>query len=86
MFIIFSVHAFREHPMHTTIIFPRPVVPLTLLLVSAAAVLQAADPTYYVRKPTWHETMRASRDAMSVERAALLERAGLRAGDRKSVV
>ncbi len=38
-------------------------IPAAMVLIGATAL--AADPAYYVRKDTWRETMRASREALS---------------------
>ena len=54
-----------------------------LLLASvlcASPVALCKDPATYVRRDTWQETMRASREAMTAESGALLARAGLTPG------
>ena len=43
---------------------------LILALCISTGVLMAEDPSYYVKKATWHETMRASREALMKLRAA----------------
>jgi alpha-galactosidase len=37
---------------------------LVLVLLTLSATLRASDPSYYVKKSTWFETMRASREAL----------------------
>jgi alpha-galactosidase len=56
---------------------------LALFLAALFAVPPAAlswDPETYIRKGTWQETMRASREAMTAEYARQLDRSGLTAG------
>jgi len=37
---------------------------LALVILTLSATLRASDPSYYVKKSTWFETMRASREAL----------------------
>ena len=37
---------------------------IMLALVLFSSALFADDPSYYVKKSTWHETMRESREAL----------------------
>ena len=39
-------------------------ISILVLLFSFLSVLAASDPTYYVKKSTWNETMRSSREAL----------------------
>jgi alpha-galactosidase len=42
----------------------RTMLSLVLAVFAIASTLYASDPTYYIRKSTWVETMRASREAL----------------------
>ena len=43
---------------------------LTIALLLSSVTSFAADPPYYVRKATWHETLRSSRDALATQRGS----------------
>jgi alpha-galactosidase len=53
---------------------------LSLVLAASVCLAGPGDPSYYVKKATWHETVRASQEALEKEVTASLGNLGVRPG------